>query len=268
MRTLLTVSAVLLFANISTADINDARVTEVWVGLGGGRPDGTHDWFEVTNLGDAAIDTAELAYDDDGPTLDSATLLPSIILQPGESAVFVVDIPPDNPVFDNSIEEFLNVWIPFDPPFVAALDDASSLSTSGDSANLLNATTGELIDTFAYNGSQADTVATIERIGESPTDVRQSILGERCAFESQTYLDEDTLETAVDENGDPLILIGSPGIFQALGDINCDGAVNLLDVTPFIDAIASGDFNFAADINQDGAVDLLDVGLFVELLAG
>ena len=52
------------------------------------------------------------------------------------------------------------------------------------------------------------------------------------------------------------------------GDVNGDGEVNLLDVTPFVDAVVDGDFIPAADINQDGAVDLLDVQPFVALLIG
>ena len=52
-----------------------------------------------------------------------------------------------------------------------------------------------------------------------------------------------------------------------LGDVNLDGSVNLLDVQPFIDLIASAGFQLEADINQDGAVNLLDVAGFVELLS-
>ena len=53
-----------------------------------------------------------------------------------------------------------------------------------------------------------------------------------------------------------------------LGDVNGDGEVNLLDVAPFVTAIANGTFIPEADINQDGTVDLLDVAPFVELLSG
>lgn len=53
-----------------------------------------------------------------------------------------------------------------------------------------------------------------------------------------------------------------------LGDVNLDGAVNLLDVDPFIDRLSTGTFQAEADINQDGQVNLLDVGPFIELLAG
>lgn len=52
------------------------------------------------------------------------------------------------------------------------------------------------------------------------------------------------------------------------GDVNCDGFVNLLDVAPFVDALASGEFSQKADINQDGLVDLLDVAPFTDLIVG
>ena len=53
-----------------------------------------------------------------------------------------------------------------------------------------------------------------------------------------------------------------------LGDINCDGVIDLLDVAPFVDLITSGMFLEKADINVDGTVDLLDIAPFVELLIG
>ena len=53
-----------------------------------------------------------------------------------------------------------------------------------------------------------------------------------------------------------------------LGDVNCDGEVNLLDVAPFVDLLTAGTYSIKADINQDGSVNLLDVAPFVELLTG
>ena len=50
------------------------------------------------------------------------------------------------------------------------------------------------------------------------------------------------------------------------GDVNNDGAINLLDVGPFVDAISNDFLESAADINCDGSDDLLDVAGFVELL--
>ena len=42
-----------------------------------------------------------------------------------------------------------------------------------------------------------------------------------------------------------------------MGDVNCDGMVDLLDVGPFVDLIVSGQFSAKADFNNNGAVDLL-----------
>ena len=54
----------------------------------------------------------------------------------------------------------------------------------------------------------------------------------------------------------------------ALGDLNGDGNINLLDVAAFVDALSSGVFVAEADINRDGSINLLDVQPFVDLLAG
>ena len=53
-----------------------------------------------------------------------------------------------------------------------------------------------------------------------------------------------------------------------LGDVNGDGAIDLLDVAPFVDLIINGGFNPLADLNGDGVVDLLDVAPFVALITG
>ena len=51
-----------------------------------------------------------------------------------------------------------------------------------------------------------------------------------------------------------------------IGDVNMDGEVNLLDVSPFVDLLTGGGFQLEADINADGEVNLLDVAGFVALL--
>lgn len=52
------------------------------------------------------------------------------------------------------------------------------------------------------------------------------------------------------------------------GDINCDGVVNLLDVSPFVDLVSSGGFSAKADFDNNGVVNLLDVPPFVDALVG
>ena len=53
-----------------------------------------------------------------------------------------------------------------------------------------------------------------------------------------------------------------------LGDVNLDGAVDLLDVSQFVDRLSTGSYQDEADINCDGEVNLLDVAPFIAILAG
>ena len=57
-------------------------------------------------------------------------------------------------------------------------------------------------------------------------------------------------------------------IDYVLGDVNRDGAVNLLDIGPFVGVLSAGDFQVEADINKDGSSNLLDIDGFIEILAG
>ena len=54
-----------------------------------------------------------------------------------------------------------------------------------------------------------------------------------------------------------------------LGDVNQDGIVNFLDISPFILVLSMpSQFQFEADTNQDGVVSFLDISPFIVLLAG
>ena len=53
-----------------------------------------------------------------------------------------------------------------------------------------------------------------------------------------------------------------------IGDINLDGSIDFLDISPFIELLAASDFLFEADINGDGMVDFFDISPFIALLAG
>ena len=53
-----------------------------------------------------------------------------------------------------------------------------------------------------------------------------------------------------------------------LGDVNRDGSVDFLDISPFILVLSTPDgFQFEADINEDGEVDFLDISPFIVLLS-
>ena len=52
-----------------------------------------------------------------------------------------------------------------------------------------------------------------------------------------------------------------------LGDVNMDGAVDFLDIAPFITLLSTGEFQAEADTNEDGVVDFLDIAPFIVLLS-
>ena len=53
-----------------------------------------------------------------------------------------------------------------------------------------------------------------------------------------------------------------------LGDVNRDGNVDFLDISPFILMLSAGEFSCAADVDQNGGVDFLDISPFIALLSG
>jgi poly(beta-D-mannuronate) lyase len=53
-----------------------------------------------------------------------------------------------------------------------------------------------------------------------------------------------------------------------LGDVNLDGSVDFLDISPFIAVLSSGGDQAEADCNEDGSVDFLDISPFIGILSG
>ena len=58
------------------------------------------------------------------------------------------------------------------------------------------------------------------------------------------------------------------GAVVVLGDVNLDGAVNFLDIAPFVTILTTSDFQAEADIDMSGEVDFLDISPFVDILTG
>jgi len=78
---------------------------------------------------------------------------------------------------------------------------------------------------------------------------------------------------ASDPSGDNIIqfVIGIPDFAVPpvlLGDVNQDNAVNFLDISPFVGALAASSFSRAADCNEDGEVNFLDIPVFITFLSG
>ena len=98
-----------------------------------------------------------------------------------------------------------------------------------------------------------------------------TVLSERtyCFGIIETTLADLTLTTYRDDGS----VIEVLQLVQLIGDVNGDGAVNGLDVDPFVQVVLDGGADaateFRSDINGDGAVNGLDVGPLVDaILAG
>ena len=66
--------------------------------------------------------------------------------------------------------------------------------------------------------------------------------------------------------GDLYFLLTSLDATVVLGDVNQDGIVNFLDISPLINLLTLGVFQAEADINGDGMVNFLDISPFITLL--
>ena len=112
---------------------------------------------------------------------------------------------------------------------------------------------GELVD---YYGAGAFNESEIESVDCSMVDLILPNDG--------TYFIE--IDSAFEDSGlYELYVFRFNGV---LGDVNGDGLTDLLDVSPFVDAIIAGNYLPNADTNCDGDVNLLDVNSFVALLSG
>ena len=53
-----------------------------------------------------------------------------------------------------------------------------------------------------------------------------------------------------------------------LGDVDLNGAVEFLDIAPFINVLSSNMFQAEADCDENGVVDFLDIQPFIDILSG
>ncbi len=182
-----------LVALFPVAAFASLQVTEIYTGLSG--EDGTEDWIEVTNTGDTAVDTGDYYYDDESADINDAGQLDSFTLQPGESAVFLVD---DDAA---SITDFTAVWGRIT---VGLTNGGGGLGQDDDAVNLLDAQ-GTVLETVAYPGALSGQFETIEILNDT---LSNSVLGQNGAYESNPFFNDNIGEPPTYE----VTLIGSPGV--------------------------------------------------------
>ncbi|MEQ9125536.1 MAG: hypothetical protein RIM80_23570, partial [Alphaproteobacteria bacterium] len=133
----------------------DLQVTEIWPGNDPGS-NLTADWFEVTNVGDAAWTIADGAifFDDDSADPAAADMLMGVtVIAPGESVVFVDD---------DSADEFTLLWEQVIELGQVGTYAGAGLSQGGDAvalfldADMNGVDAGDLVDLEAYPDAEAD----------------------------------------------------------------------------------------------------------------
>lgn len=126
----------------------------------------------------------------------------------------------------------------------------------------------ELDDPFGFAGGSA--VFDLADAGQTPFDA----LGAQLSVSGDTLSVQLPINLSIDATPDFSVVATASVVLNGelvpflLGDINCDGEVNLLDVNPFIGLLTTDPFNAKGDLNQDGEINLLDVDPFVKLLSG
>ncbi len=231
-------------------------------------------WIIRGNV-DPVTSNALARFDDDTGVLDSADPLPAVVVEDGAMVSDLTQV--GLAAFTNAATWPVGTWAAgYDPNIyisVTITPEKSSQVNLGQilwSPGFFNSTGGGVrssLDDFA-----SDIASPVINPFPTPTTFDVSSLTEISeAIELRIYFSGagtfSDLGTAGDAGGLAITGIVKSGDFL-LGDVNCDGVVDLLDVAPFVALITGGGFLDKADINDDGVVSLLDVVPFVDLLLG
>ena len=112
-------------------------------------------------------------------------------------------------------------------------------------------------DTIEVNGE----LRTIRSLSFQPGTGNED--GEASGFNDEGQLVFSAAFT--DDSSGIFIADTNPPTFM-LGDVNLDGAIDFLDIAPFITLLTTSAFQFEADVNGDGTVSFLDISPFISLL--
>lgn len=188
----------------SVASAAGLEVTEIYAGVSG--PDGTADWFELTNKSGSSISTAGYYYDDDSvdPTKDDA--LDALTIAPGESVIFLTSWEDDFASSADAINTFVAFWGLLPSVQVGTVDGGSGLGGGGDEVNVFDGNTvaANIVASGSYPGGSVVIGGTAQTLIQSASDSTElnlfSVVGQDGAFASAGTVSDPGVK-----------LIGSPG---------------------------------------------------------
>jgi plastocyanin len=140
-------------------------------------------------------------------------------------------------------------------PFV--ITDATLPVTGTDGSFARTTTSGTVIDAATLTplaDFTADPAPTTDQIVWAPTESDVGDYFYTCRVTGHTGMTG------------AIRVVSAPPVL--LGDVNLDGTVDFLDITPFIGVLSSTTFQAEADCDQSGDVDFLDITPFIAILAG
>ena len=89
--------------------------------------------------------------------------------------------------------------------------------------------------------------------------------GNRYEIRAGGYRNSSSIGSGSEGN---IVLNGAFTPSTLLGDVNRDGLVDFLDISPFISILTNGEFQAEADFDQNGIVNFLDISPFIVILSG
>ena len=112
----------------------------------------------------------------------------------------------------------------------------------------------------------------VSMINSTPTGVQYfqgNVAGDPAGYPAGNSWRRFGLSGGIDFTEDRLDfrLMGTAMPDLLVGDVNLDGVVTFLDISPFIATLSSGGFQAEADIDQNGVVNFLDIAPFIDILA-
>jgi len=91
-------------------------------------------------------------------------------------------------------------------------------------------------------------------------------------FDRNTFFNDNGAGTSINRFDNQQYAINlfraAAGPLPVIGDVNLDGDVDFLDISPFISVLAGGPFQVEADIDENGVVNFLDISPFIAILSG
>ena len=246
------VSGVVLSPGVTSADVT---ITEVSSSNNFGE-----DWFEVTNLTDAVVDLTGFYWDDNGPMGNDGAEFLEVELQPGESLIVLEGGADAADAFRELFGLDSSVQILTEED-VTGPDTFSGLSSNGDEITLFDTDPNvpgaefNVVDFVEFPA--ANLGVSFDFTSGSPVLSVAGVNGAITASNGDVGSPGTVPTSDSDSDSDPVLL----------GDVNTDGLVNFLDISPFIAVLSAGEAQAEADINESGEVNFLDISPFINVLS-